>query len=58
MTARLPIKPPFSDADFAALQQRNAARVREAIERLGVRYVCHPEHAPRKVERPQSLLVY
>ena len=56
MTAPRLIEPPISDADTAALQQRNAARVRAAIERLGARYVCHPVHAPRKLDLVRSVL--
>lgn len=35
------IEPPMSDADLVALQQRNAERVRQAIERLGAAYVLY-----------------
>lgn len=49
-------KSTHSDAETEALRQRNLQRAREAIEKLGRKYACHPVNAPRKLAPATPLL--
>lgn len=43
----------LSDEEYQALQERNAARAKEQIEKMGSKYLCHPDNqiTKRKFKR-------
>jgi hypothetical protein len=45
------------DLSDPALRERNEERARQAIERLGKRYLCHPANAPQRVPREAASTV-
>jgi len=47
-------RPPISDDEELALRKRNEERAREAIARLGRKYVCHPVHAPQRAPAQEA----
>lgn len=55
MDKKHPLRGVITDATAQRLAQQNQARAAQLIAQLGVRYVCHPTHAPQRRRAAQPL---
>jgi uncharacterized protein (DUF1330 family) len=47
----------MTEQDLKDLQARNEARAKEAIEKMGAKYLCHPDNAVTKKRPKKPILV-
>lgn len=58
-TARFDYRRVWLDGEIAELRERNAKRVKAAIEALGTKYICHPANrVKRNPVRPSILSTF
>jgi mRNA-degrading endonuclease RelE of RelBE toxin-antitoxin system len=45
----------FTEEELQALQERNQQRVKQAIEKMGNKWLCHPENSVKKLKKQRKL---